>query len=72
MSDTSSHFSLDVEDPNEERGRLGIAVLVELVLLLVLRQNYKGKILEDGKRIMGKNRLTDKSINPFKITLAWL
>lgn len=25
-SDTSSHFSLDVEDPNEERGRLDVAV----------------------------------------------
>lgn len=26
LSDTSSQFSLDVEDPNEERGRLGVAV----------------------------------------------
>ena len=31
--------------------------------LRLLRNNHRGKVLEDGKKILGKGRLTDKAIN---------
>lgn len=36
-----------------------------------LKKNVKGKILDDGKPISGKNRSTDTEIAKFSSIMAW-